>query len=489
MAQMYVDAVIGSDANDGSSLSPKATFAAARVAQGSNGAHDIYLRNGQTHLVTSEGQLRGGLNANARSTLMTYGDGPKARVSPHPTWTPGSSTALWWQPSLGAGWLTFDGVVFDAQNRANLDAAFSPLINGAADLSDVLVRNCEFTGGGMGVSPNHTAGLTWAAQAIRGLVFENCDSYRNKRHGWYGGGIDTIIRKCRAFQNGIGDGGHGFSSQGNNATTVTSGWTLVSGTIYERAASPAAVGLWTNLSAYRAPIKNSATPATPAPGEWSNFGGAVRINIGQDPSGVSVTYTQIPQGIVYEECEAFENAAFAPYAFVEGSGFQSDDFSSGLQYIRCLSRNNSGGGFAFNNAADGLIDGCVAFGNSSRGISFQNSCGIIARRSAVIGNNRGGRRYPDAALSYPGEVNEVALYSSPNITLAGLDIVCRQGLQAAIYVNDARSAFGSSANTIRASGAAAMFAGAASLSGSGRTMYPHQSLIPHPAAINASMFL
>ena len=453
----YVDAVIGNDANAGTAIAPKATYAAARAATGSNGAHRIFLRAGQRHALSGEGSARSGLSASARFQVLRYGDGPNPVL--FPTWAPGSSTHLWWQLA-GSQFITVEDVVFDAMNVANFGNVVSTIINSAADINDIIYRRCAATGGMVGWSAFHQSGLSFAANAIRGLRYEYCSGDDCGRHGFYKGGIDTLHLWCNARRNGWKDGGHGFSSQGQNVTSVTTGWTLVSGTIYSRPTTPDALGVWTNHATNTVLVKNTTTPTVPAVGEFGVSGGFTYANAGVDMNTLTSKLAQIPQQNTYIGCFAGETYAFTPYPFMEGSGFQSDDYTIGNSYIGCVSDSNAGAGLTLNNSANVTVRNFVAKRNGIRAAGVQKTAGVSVLGFVGVGNNRGGLRYPPSAnVPIVPDAYEMFLQTSPGVTLQGLAVAGKVGQAGAINIIDARSAQGSSVSDVRVSGSSAVFMG------------------------------
>ncbi len=184
-----------------------------------------------------------------------------------------------------------------------------------------------------------------------------------------------------------------------------------------------------------------------------------------------MVFAQAKNSVTWEDCEAFDNKAFTPYTFVEGQGFQFDDYTSYSTARRCKSHDNSGAGFTFNNTADCSATGLRAYRNARRGLTIQNSRNVLAQSVTLCKNNLGGTRYPSSAsVAIPADTEEVTLSASPSTTLRNIAIKGR-GLAQAINVGDATSAGGSTCNGLVAGGVSALFGGAGgSLSGSAQLL-------------------
>lgn len=467
MATHYVDAVDGNDANDG--LTPataKKTYAAARTAS-STGQNSVLLKRGQVHLLASEGQARNGTSLSARWYLGAYGAGSKPVL--FPSWAPASSTSLFWLLS-GSQFILIEDVVFDAGHVPFMNVAMNIMLTSASDINGITLRRCEFTrSSSTGCSLYWNGGTSWAANSIRNVLLEDCRSYDNKAHGFTGGGDNAVMRRCKAYRNGIGTGAHGFSIQGACTTSVTAGWTLVSGNIYSRAVANEVWGVFSTIAGQRALVKNTATPTTPAAGEYGWAAGTLYVNFAANPAGATVVFAQAKNSVTWEECEAWENYAFTPYPYVEGQGFQFDDYTSYCSALRCRSYNNSGGGFSFNNTADCTVTALVATGNARRGLVVQNSRNAKVYAPTLINNNRGGYRYPGSAgVVVAPDTEEVSVSGSPATTIRNVAIAA-SGLAYAVNA-DATSLTGSTCSGLMASGVTALFGAAGAISGSGNSI-------------------
>lgn len=454
MTTYYVDAENGNDSNSGlTPLLAKKTYNSARLAT-TNGFHSILLKRGQIHLLAAEGSARNGTSADLPFYIGAYGEGSKPIFRPN--WTPSSSTSLFWLLS-GSQYIKIEDIVFDAADTPFVNTAFNVMLVSASDITGITVRRCEFTrSGSSGTSLFWNGGVNWAANTIRDVVYEDCLAYDNGTHGFIGGGLNAVMRRCKSFRNGRKSGGHGFSIQGACRTTVTSGWTLVSGTIYSRAVTNEVWGVFSSITTHRALVKNTSTPTTPASGEYGWQAGTLYVNFGTNPNGPTVDFCQTKNSITWEDCEAFDNYAFYPYPYVEGQGFQFDDWTSFSYAYRCKSYNNGGAGFSFNNTAECSAVSLVAYNNARRGVTIQASRNVSVVNPTLYENNKGGMRYPSSEnIAVSPDQEEIALSQSPSTNIQNPAVKARSILYA--INSDTTSITSSTCNSCMGSGMTSIF--------------------------------
>lgn len=415
----YVDSTRPDDSGDG--LTPaaaKKTFAAARSGFG-GGNNAILLKRGQVHEVSTSVSLPNGTSRSLPFILGAYGDGAKPIIQPEAGWNPVSSSYLA-GAIQGQQFQLFEDIVFDALERTNMTSAHLISVIGAANIAGITVRRCEARnatlGGGFVCSHN---GNSYAAYTITDILYDECLAHNNGSHGFFTGANSALVRKCKAYNNGKRTGAHGFSTSGGNATIVTAGWTLVSGTIYSRASTQEADGVFTDVTAYRSLYKNTLTPTAPSVGEFGWSSGTLYINIDAVANGPSITWTQSAYRITWEDCESWDNYAFYPYAYVEGAGFQTDDTTTGAKARRCRSWGNAGSGFTMNRNHSIEFDSCLAYGNASKGFTGQYSSELTIRGCTSIGNGIGGARYPYSS----GEVITAVDHDSYALHVRGLHVI------------------------------------------------------------------
>jgi len=277
---------------------------------------------------------------------------------------------------------------------------------------------------------------------VNDVIYEDCDGYRNGRHGFDTLGIVTnvVYRGCTAYENGWGEPGHGFSLH-PFSTSVTSGWTLVSGTTYSRtlAASETVQKLIDRTSDVTL-AANTSTPTTPAANQWGQSGTTLYVNVGVDPNGRTLVWKRAAHGpFTYYSCTAWDNIS-TPTAAGEGHGFAADDISGPASYFSCVSFKNKGAGFQCQWTTDIAHTACLAYNNElSNFRTTGNTDGIIQTNCSSVGSAQHGFFF-DAPLTSVSLKNCVALNNG--VGVAGIFGIIGTGV-----VTTDCCAFGSSGAT------------------------------------------
>jgi hypothetical protein len=267
--------------------------------------------------------------------------------------------------------------------------------------------------------------------ALSNVRIERVVSHHNRRHGFVHGGMTdrTEYTNCVAHHNGKsgdGSGWHGFSALAHRQSTGGYGpkneipWERLANNIWRTPLFPGqgaeVFRVSTRLGTpYSKLKKNTATPTTPRPGEFGCIAednvlrwpggdrissGYLYVNVGDKDvggthrHGFQYAYTDAKRA-VYTRCTAHHNHDdSSKHGYIEGTGFQFDDFSSDGRYVACLSYQNEGCGFQFNMGDNNQLIGCIAWGNDSMGFFVQKHTGAVVVNSVFDDNsvNSLGRR-------------------------------------------------------------------------------------------------
>lgn len=372
MSEYFVHPVNGNDTTgDGSQNSPWKTREKARTST-STGNHRVNVHAATIETVASTTQFRNGTGVGTEYAYGAYGYGD----TPPILRADASVQDVAWMLG-GSQYAIVEDWIFDAQG--NNTRPFN-LQSNSANVRDIIFRRCAFRNGGnsVGTRNGFTADAKLAGFTIRSLLFEDCEFSNAASHGLVAvGDVQYIARRCRAFGNGRHTGAHGFSSLAYRDTPT--GW---SGgpSIYSKAISNTPLQVVTSLASYRY-LTNAGATASPAAGQFGFTGGTLYIHLGgANPASYTIYYNYTLCGPVeYEDCEAWGNLAYSPYPYVEGAGFQVDDFSVG-NFKRCKSFDNEGPGFSFNiGASKGLLESCAARNNGRHGIVVSHATGVTVR--------------------------------------------------------------------------------------------------------------
>lgn len=387
MTTYYIDPVAGSNANAGTDIAaPKRDFTSF---SGAFVGGNSYLVKAGTTMTTSSGTRANvetsGTSATNRVYIGRYGEGANPILNGNNSYYPIYIKA-------GAN-ITVEDI--DVTNAAASGIRIES--KASATIDDVIIRRCRAyrncTLQAVGVDGiTVVKGLNGGA--LTNILMEGCDSFENRGHGIKGrdGVNGMIVRSCRAWNNGTGAGSHGMGTS-SSAVAITSGWTLISGTIYEATVSTAAL-LTSTVTEWAAVIVNliggykhlvkSATPATPGLGEYGiGANNTVRINVGTSPNGSTTRVSSdIAQNVRFEDCMAWGTT---DYDGNEGSGFQFDNASKDCQFIRCTSFDNQGAGFLWNECAGCDVRDSLAYNNDKGGAYLALSTGAEATGNTLIG--------------------------------------------------------------------------------------------------------
>lgn len=253
------------------------------------------------------------------------------------------------------------------------------------------------------------SGPTAGTAVISDVLIEDCEVFDCGAHGidvrWRV--MNVTRRRCHVYRVGLQIGSHGITSH-PIVSTITSGWALVSGTVYSRArvSTNDVEQFMANMSDNTSLVKTTGT--SPGVGQWSVSGSSLYVNIGGPVTGKSFVLKRHAHGPFYDEEHVVHDVV--DYDGVEGHGIGTDDCSGPCTIVRCLSYNNEGGGYysfrgesitrrdcvAKENGKYGfgslLIDtgkdhNCIAVSNAQRGFQYIGGRSSEAINCLAVGND------------------------------------------------------------------------------------------------------
>ena len=389
MADWYFDWDNGSDANAGNSAAaPKKSYDAFNLNSAAAG-DTFWFKRGTRQIISTQWKyVKPGAGRDMPTRYRAYGE---AQVSNY-----------WFDNPSGIGgmillaanssFIHFDDAWFDCSGPGVTKSLYAAS-QGASNTSYHTYRRCHFFGSQMGTGATITREGTSTANPI-GFVYEDCHAYDNGAHGFASNGFGHVYRRCQAYRNGANSpsGGHGFSMIANR-TSVNSGWSLVSGTVYSRTVGAAETGVFLVKSPYPYP-RLIPDPALGV-GTFHIDGTTLSVNIGVNPNGVEVIYAWgKTERLVIEDCEAYDNIHNPAAPYREGHGYAFDDFTSASVMRRCTARDNQGSGFSINMGENNTLESCVARGNHRRAV------GAASGRNTRIYNLLAVDNYADGSTAY-----------------------------------------------------------------------------------------
>jgi hypothetical protein len=322
---------------------------------------------------------------------------------------------------------SFSDLDIDASDSGNRTGLLISNGGREQDMYGITVQSCRITGvtcSVTGTPPNaggtlragvrvqnngYTADRASAYPTMYDIDIINVDVEGCGYHGFHTTGvtgklIDGVLRGirfrgCRAIDNGWQYDGHGFSSFAfGTKRTVSPTYTLASGTTFYFPVNVAAfygVGIRVPdveivIQHTPDPIqtiwlrKNTATPTTPAVGEFGFDFATQRVYVNTGRSDVPTgapnvdwwvdTCTYATKGITYDRCIATGTKWARQTGVGEGHGFAFDDLTSFNQVLNCESIDNEGLGVSFNRGRGNWLilsrvanNGTGAIGGSSMG--------------------------------------------------------------------------------------------------------------------------
>lgn len=344
-------------------------------------------------------------------SFYAYGSGPNPVID-----ADGATNAFMHQ--WGSN-VNFAGI--DFTNAAEVGLMIRSASAGAT-ISNINVVSCRFYGNGTGkVYPADGTKLDGVVldSPMTGVTYLWCESYDNAGHGFDTlGNVAASWIGCTAKRNGKSVAGHGFSLHPFHQI-ATSGWTLTSGTVYQRTLSAGEnVQKVIDRTGGTVLAKNAGAGAAVASGQWDQSGTTLYINVGVNPAGRTIQWKRQVHGpFKYVDCVATDNFTDLPTSG-EGHGFAADDLSGDATYDRCVSLRNQGAGFQ-NQWGDRLrhraciadanslsnfrttgytddcwIEHCLTTNSANHGIAFSpphSNCGV--RNTIAAHNGKGGAFY------------------------------------------------------------------------------------------------
>lgn len=210
------------------------------------------------------------------------------------------------------------------------------------------------------------SGPTTGTAIINGVVIEDCEIYDCGAHGidvrWRV--LNVVRKRCHVYRTGLQIGSHGITAH-PVATTITSGWTLDSGTIYSRArvSTNDVEQMLINTTDLQMLTKVAGT--TPVSGEWSVDATKIYVNIGGAVSAKSFLLKRHAHGPFLDTDHVVHDVT--DYDGAEGHGIDTDDATGPATIYRCKSYNNGGSGFYSYRGESVTRRSCLAYGNYKHG--------------------------------------------------------------------------------------------------------------------------
>jgi hypothetical protein len=346
------------------------------------------IRCGMEHLSSATGASIGLTSRKHLGAYWLPGDDPTVRPVFRSLNNAGSAGAAQRCVAGSSGTVTqvmVSDIIFDARDVANRNGlAFGEFADGQ-NITNVSVINCVAIGGTIN-DANSYSGIkvqfygqyarTTAYLVSKNILIADCVVAGFPGHGfatngtmgellangrWHG--VDLV--NCLAINCGRQFDTHGFTAYSGGVNLSWSGtWTLVSGNVYSRNMSTQyarnvpdidAVFWQVNASAERFQfVKNTATPTTPADGEFGFDVGTqlLYVNKGSAVGGSELFSTVVRpvKGVRRINCRAVGTQVPVPSitGALEGHGFAFDDFTSDCADIWCESIGSRGHGWTIN---------------------------------------------------------------------------------------------------------------------------------------------
>lgn len=442
---LHIDPVNGDDANPGTRALPKKTRRTSlwtgSVTSLGTGVLTLFKR-GTTYIHSDTG---GAIEIGANQHIGAYGN-PRL---PKPILRSLNTATVPYVVGMTAGNnCSISDCTIDAQDVINRSGILV-YGDGSADATNRHIRNCTVinvaqTGSTLraGVRHSNNASNLSSNRTTAYARMYDCDVINTEVIGATYHGFHAV-GAIGKFENGYWRGinylgctaqdcnslydGHGFSAFAMGAVRdVLTGYTLVSGTTYKITTAQVFGGtsgtggqvgttavpnveimyqreLVTGTRVWKL-RKNTATPTTPAVGEFGFNHGAqeIYLNLGIALPGTATAgynldaCTDACHGILRNRCLSLRNRWARATTVQEGHGFAFDDFVSDGTDINCESIDNDGVGFSLNRGENNRIINCRAINNKAGAVSGLGSGHLIHGLTAIgsgvnpIGNGNQG---------------------------------------------------------------------------------------------------
>lgn len=398
---IHIDPVNGNDSNAGTRNSPKKTPRANLWSNTLGGANSIQQYDGLafkrgTEYMNASGGPIDFLASNLH--FMSYGDPsvPRPILRSNHTAANGSRVV----GILGRDNCSFSDIEIDASTQPDRSGLLVSNDGREADMTGITVQGVRVTGVTCTVSgtvPNTTGTLragvriqnnqydasrTSAYPLMYDIDLINVDVEGCGYHGFHTGGAvgkdiggvarGVRFRGCKALNNGWQFDGHGFTSFAYRTLRgVVPTYVLSSGTVFYFQTNAAAIyGAGVSVPDVEIVImrtasptqtihlrKNTATPTTPAVGEFGFDVSTQRVYVNINRADIPTTpnalwYVDVcafsTKYITYDRCLAKGTIWAQKTTTAEGHGFAFDDLTSFNQVLNCESIDNEGLGVSFN---------------------------------------------------------------------------------------------------------------------------------------------
>lgn len=391
MADVYFDAINGLDAQAGTKTLPK-QWAENYTASASD---RLFFRRGQTQWIVST----------AEKTIVT---GTPTNPTYYGVWGESDIPYATFRKAQGAAGTTIlnashrrdyvvEDIFFDLRDTNGSGSSYRAIYISATtsgNASGVRIRRCKFANA-VGDIPGLYIGKENTTNSVSDVIVEDCEMWNNGADGLtIMAGTGVIARRLVAWDNGTSgvNGGHNFRFTARQVS-VSSGWTLSSGTIYQRnlAAHETDVYFVRHPSYARMAKYTGGTPGTSTPaGQYAVSGGVFYLNANANPNGSTVTYVwDAGSGNILEDSVGRRSRWNRAAPFQEGHGASFDDWASGNIIRRCVFLDSEGLGVSFNGGDNNLVESSIFAGSAMRGASLGSGVGNTIRTSVFVDNNQG----------------------------------------------------------------------------------------------------
>lgn len=394
MAIYYVD-LSATTNGDGSLATPFRDFAS--VNGGLWDTNEIRVKRGTSRVVAAAGSTRAEIVAPSGCLVTAYGDA----AAPLPVISGGGVNFNPVHIRSGAA-ITVQQlhITLSAASGLQCSAIAGATLNNIT-LQDILVTrtNQSNIAGSDGVSIGNLAGIKDGG-AVTNVIARRITGRDNNGHGLKVRDRATGVQVLDStfVRSGLSSPSHGCGTCGSHHVLPTpgTGWSFISGTVYERTIPSDVTGKVTDITeifgVYVAgafpyyQLTPSATPLTPGIGECGlNGNNVVRINIGANPSVLTECWVifAVPKDVAFINCIG---ANTTDSNGVEGQGVYFDIGSLRCRSYNCAGVDNAGHGAYFNVTNNCSHDGFYSANNgkgaassgSGRNSRFHNSV-LIAR--------------------------------------------------------------------------------------------------------------
>jgi hypothetical protein len=400
MADWYFDSVSGNDANGGHSASDaKASYSAFSAGTAAAGDRLLFKRGTTQTITAANKSVRSGSSDTIRTKYGAYGEA----AVPYSIWKYGAAAGNMILNAARGSYIDFEDMSFEMAGTDCRNGIYLATQSAFTSVG-ITIRRCFFSGSN-NAGTGCGAGLTVAREPTATVwptdfTIEDCEFFDNNSHGLFLKGAERIaVRRCKFYRNGgsCSTGGHGFS-MGAMYTSVTSGWTNTTGTIYSRTlGTPELSVYYVNATAsltYQRIRQTTGTQSAPAAGEFGVSGTTLYLNINANCNGQTIVYIWGKcSSVLVEDCEAYDNIFDVSAAFHEGHGFAADDYSDDSIFRRNIAYTNEGAAFSNNRGDRNQYIANIGYNNDYGGLIVNACDDLKIYHNTLYNNNTGASHY------------------------------------------------------------------------------------------------